>query len=255
MLRSATGKDGALFFQTERELVPLITHGLSFDRLRQLNEVWHHQSLMEYPQANEVLSRAIACDDSNSALYLLRGWNYGLWGKKLAAADDFQSAARLNSDGERSAAQRFYELEKITIDKDKSILNQLMNSSTAISKTKDSLRYALRGRCHAALEEYELSVTECNKALSLDSKCLFAYCARSDAYAYLGDYDKAIADCDKVISMNPDYPTIYCQRARIHHWMARHDLAQLDMEDNNRCHKNDPEALKSWRKQSAIDTR
>ena len=137
---------------------------------------------------------------------------------------------------------------------------------------------------YSALEQYEIAVTECNKALELDSHCAYAYGMRGSAYSDLGNYDKGIADCSKAINIEPDDPVHYMQRARIYRYMQRLDLALRDKEQEQRCwkkmdeekvqrekiaeenrqkelelayikmHKNDPEALKLLRGQLTTDS-
>lgn len=270
-------------FELSDELTPILTHRFSYERFVQLARAFSYANLQQYSQANYQLSCAIASDNSNSALYFLRGMNYQSWMKLKSAADDFEVSASLNPNGRKTEA---YALGKACVE----YLDATRKKLAGVEKVRPNNSFEKKAPEHVVrailcilLEKYDMAIAECNTALKFDDRYASAYSTRASAYSYLGNYDKAIADCTNAINIEPISPGYYRERAQIYRWMQRPDLALFDDEQEIGClkrleeedavrakvseekrqndlrlaylkiHKNDPEALDALRKISTND--
>jgi tetratricopeptide (TPR) repeat protein len=65
--------------------------------------------------------------------------------------------------------------------------------------------YTDRGVTYSNLKEYDLAISDHNKALELNSDFIFAYNGRGFAYLEKGEYDLAIADFNEALKRKPDF--------------------------------------------------
>ncbi|KEG13450.1 putative stress-inducible protein STI1-like [Trypanosoma grayi] len=78
--------------------------------------------------------------------------------------------------------------------------------------------YANRAACHQQTHNYELVISDCDKALEIDSKHVKALIRRAIAYEGLEKWKKALDDYNRANSLSPGLPTLSqgvlrCQRA------------------------------------------
>lgn len=128
-------------------------------------------------KALELMNEAVSSEPKNNRPYGMRGFVLMKMGKKSEAINDFSKAMELKSD--YAAA------------------------------------YCYRGHVYGSLREYEKSVADLNKCISLDLKpnqASVAYHARGLSYEFLKKYDEAIRDFTKAISLNPKYINAYGNR-------------------------------------------
>ncbi len=85
-----------------------------------------------------------------------------------------------------------------------------------------------RGIAHAKNGEYNLSITDFNKAIELDSNYADAYCNRGIAYDIKGECDLAIKDYTVAIQLKPDCAEAYNNRGNAYCEKGEIDKAIAD---------------------------
>jgi tetratricopeptide (TPR) repeat protein len=75
--------------------------------------------------------------------------------------------------------------------------------------------YCIRGTIYTSLDQYDLAIAACNKAIDLDPELAIAYNNRGKAYYYKGQYDLAIKDYNKAIELDPELKVAYYMKGII----------------------------------------
>ena len=88
--------------------------------------------------------------------------------------------------------------------------------------------YYNRGLVYLYLEQYELAIQDCDKALELNSNFAPTYINRGIIYFELGNYESAFNDYNKAIEYKPDYVNAYLDRGLILGTKGRFDEALYD---------------------------
>ena len=85
-------------------------------------------------------------------------------------------------------------------------------------------------QCYAyeAQKQYELAISNCSKAIEIDSKFAVAYFNRGHAYINLKKYDQAIADFTRDIELIPITTRSYVNRGFVYIQQNKYDLAIAD---------------------------
>jgi len=113
----------------------------------------------------------------------------------------------------------------------------LADCSKAISLApKLAIAYANRARIFILLSRYNDALKDSNKALALKPNLAEAYAAKGRAYDHFGDYQKELEYCNKAIALNSQSARYYCYRARAFRQL---DQYQRALEDANRSIKLD----------------
>lgn len=88
--------------------------------------------------------------------------------------------------------------------------------------------YNNRGTARFLLGKYEEAIVDLDKAIVLDPQNKRAYYNRGNAEIYLKHYDDAIADYDKAIALDPQYADAYNNRGTIKKALGRYEDAIVD---------------------------
>ena len=89
--------------------------------------------------------------------------------------------------------------------------------------------YNTRGVAHNEKGEFDLAMTDFNKAIELDPDFAKAYINRGAIYIEKGAFDLAIPDFDKAIELDPDDVAAYSNRGTAYANTGRFDLAVQDL--------------------------
>ena len=73
------------------------------------------------------------------------------------------------------------------------------------SESKDADFYFNQGIAYIDKAQYDLAISDFNKALDINPRDAEAYCNRGIAYREKGQYDQAISDYTKAIELNPNW--------------------------------------------------
>jgi len=73
-------------------------------------------------------------------------------------------------------------------------------------------------------------ISDCTKALELNSTLSEAYNNRGAAYARKGQYDQAISDFNKVLELNPNSAETYYNRAAAYYFKREYEKSWEDVE-------------------------
>ena len=78
-------------------------------------------------------------------------------------------------------------------------------------KTKE--QWYNEGHAHLNSQRYIEAVAAYSCAIKLDISYVDAYIGRSWAYHQLNEYEKTVTDCDRAITLNPSYALAYINRS------------------------------------------
>lgn len=93
----------------------------------------------------------------------------------------------------------------------------------------NALAYYGRAYAYDDLENYQMAIEDCTKAVQFDSPRLVdAYNNRGEAYRKSGNYPKAIQDYNKAIEFNPNYFKAYNNRGIAYRNLKQYDQAIKD---------------------------
>ena len=98
-------------------------------------------------------------------------------------------------------AWQFYERNAYIVSLE--YLNEAIALDLAISSTRLSKTFELRGLVRMQLKQYLASIIDFNKAINLDSKNPSLYYYRHLSHSVLSQYEEAIQDCKKLITLEP----------------------------------------------------
>ena len=98
-------------------------------------------------------------------------------------------------------AWQFYERNAYIVSLE--YLNEAISLDLAISSTRLSKTFELRGLVKMQLKKYQKSIIDFNRAINLNSKNPSLYYYRYLAYSVLSQYEEAIQDCKKLIILEP----------------------------------------------------
>ena len=98
------------------------------------------------------------------------------------------------------------------------------------------------GWCWCNLNEYDLAIANCTKAIDLNPNYTLAYNNRSYAWAGKHEYDMAIADCNRAIVIDPNDAKAYINRGNA--WNGKHEYEKA-LADSNRAIVIDPNNAKA----------
>ena len=99
-------------------------------------------------------------------------------------------------------AWQFYEKNAYIISLE--YLNEAISLDLAISSTRLSKTFELRGLVRMQLKQYQASIIDFNKAINLNSNNPSLYYYRHLAHSVLSQYEEAIEDCKKLIILEPE---------------------------------------------------
>jgi len=88
--------------------------------------------------------------------------------------------------------------------------------------------YRKRSSTYLALNEYQQSLEDLNRAIKLDPKVVKTYILRGQAYLFLNEYQRAIKDFDRAIKLNPNYAKAYGLRGEAYHLLNDYQQAIKD---------------------------
>ena len=92
----------------------------------------------------------------------------------------------------------------------------------------DPLTYYQRGVDYCNKGEFDMAISQFNKALDLDPKYVLAYINRGIAYGQKGDFDRAFSDFNKAISLEPGFYLSYYNRGYTYALNNQVDMAISD---------------------------
>ena len=125
------------------------------------------------------------------------------------------------------------------------------NFELAISELDKAIRlnpgnvvlYRVRGKAHKALEQNDLAIVDFSEAIRLNPNDAAEYTNRGTAYQGKHDIDDALADYDMAIRLNPTDPVAYFLRSGAYEERGELDLAIADYGIVIHLKKKDPLAL------------
>ncbi|CAN5694530.1 hypothetical protein BH24ACI2_BH24ACI2_10010 [soil metagenome] len=88
--------------------------------------------------------------------------------------------------------------------------------------------YHSRGIAYNKKKEYDLAITDYNKAILLDANYARIYVNRGLAYNNKNQHDQAIVDYNKAIELNPNFAIAYFSRGYAYHNKKQYDKAITD---------------------------
>jgi tetratricopeptide (TPR) repeat protein len=100
----------------------------------------------------------------------------------------------------------------------------------AVDFVKRGTEYLDRGDKNNNKADYDLAITEFDRALQLDPNSAAAYFGRGRGYLRKGDNSKAIADYSQALRLNPNDAISYSNRGRAYARMGDYDNAAADFE-------------------------
>ena len=98
-------------------------------------------------------------------------------------------------------AWQFYERSAYIVSLE--YLNEAISLDLAISSTRLSKTFELRGLVKMQLKKYQQSILDFNRAINLNSINPSLYYYRYLSYSVLFQYEEAIQDCKKLIILEP----------------------------------------------------
>ena len=98
-------------------------------------------------------------------------------------------------------AWQFYERNAYIVSLE--YLNEAISLDLAISSTRLSKTFELRGLVKMQLKKYQKSIIDFNRAINLNSKNPSLYYYRYLSHSVLSQYEEAIQDCKKLIILEP----------------------------------------------------
>ncbi len=90
------------------------------------------------------------------------------------------------------------------------------------------------------LGENEKAIADCNRAIELDSKFLWAYTWRAKCYTEMKDYNHALSDFSTAIRLNPKEAIHYVSRAKLRVKLEQYDFAIEDMNEAVKIDSDNP---------------
>jgi tetratricopeptide (TPR) repeat protein len=99
---------------------------------------------------------------------------------------------------------------------------------TPVAPVYDFAFYQKRASAHLNNKEYDLAVTEFNKAIELNPKDAPTFVNRGLAFLNQKNYERAIADFDKAIEINPKESKMYFDRGDLHEKLGNAEKALSD---------------------------
>ncbi|HHT9126660.1 MAG TPA: tetratricopeptide repeat protein [Candidatus Brocadiia bacterium] len=88
--------------------------------------------------------------------------------------------------------------------------------------------YYNRGTAYGKKGEYDRAILDFNKAIEINPRLAEAYYNRGTAYGKKGEYDRAILDYNKALEINPRLAEAYNNRGTAYSDKGEYDLAILD---------------------------
>ena len=98
-------------------------------------------------------------------------------------------------------AWQFYERNAYIVSLE--YLNEAISLDLAISSTRLSKTFELRGLVKMQLKKYQKGIIDFNRAINLNSKNPSLYYYRYLSHSVLSQYEEAIQDCKKLIILEP----------------------------------------------------
>ncbi|MDP6543193.1 MAG: tetratricopeptide repeat protein [Phycisphaerae bacterium] len=118
-----------------------------------------------------------------------------------------------------------------------------------LDRARLRLVYCCRGMAWCAKGDYDLGITDYNRAIELDPKFAYAYQCRGVAWHDKGAFGKAIADYTRAIKLDPKYA--YALRYRAMAWYATGAFAKA-VADYTRLIKLDPKFARTYRSRGMV---
>lgn len=146
-------------------------------------------NLKQYPQALEVIAKAIALKPENTALYALQG------------------EALQNLDRYSEAVDAY---------------------NKAISTENNPLILTRRSSLYRILAQQDLAFNDLNQAIKSDPRYTEGYINRGLAYFQIGDYQKALTHFDHVLTIDREDPRAYLGRGFAKHQLGEKTQAKAD---------------------------
>ncbi|MBQ4403074.1 MAG: tetratricopeptide repeat protein, partial [Selenomonadaceae bacterium] len=168
-------------------------------------------------EAAKFYSEAIELNPNNPKAYVARGSAYN--GTVLALKHKLEDSPRFKRvKFHGNNAETYYNLA-------------LKDFNKAIElKSNDAMNYAYRGYAHYTFEKYPQALADYDRALQIDSACLWVYMVRSSYYNHVKKDSKlAMADLNKAIELNPDKAGGYSMRSLLYKNAKQYQLALADI--------------------------
>ena len=87
---------------------------------------------------------------------------------------------------------------------------------------------AAEGVTYAGKSQWDLAITDLNKAIELDPQLAEAHNNRGWVYGSQGQWDLAIIDLNKAIELDPELAEAYFNRGSTYYYKGQEDLALAD---------------------------
>ncbi|MBE8950472.1 MAG: tetratricopeptide repeat protein [Quinella sp. 3Q1] len=168
-------------------------------------------------EAAKFYTEAIELNPNNPKAYVARGSTYtGTVSVLKHKIEDSPRFKRVKSHG--NSAETYYRLA-------------LEDFGKAIElNPNDAMNYAYRGYAHYTFGKYPQALADYDRALKIDSACLWVYMVRSMYYNHIKkDTKLAMADLNKAIELNPDKAGGYSMRSLLYKNAKQYQLALADI--------------------------
>ncbi|MBK9478424.1 MAG: tetratricopeptide repeat protein [Bacteroidetes bacterium] len=164
----------------------------------------------EYEKSIELLEPIINVNQTNAALYSLRGRAYMALSNFDKAISDFEKSSSIGSESLDllSLSQCQYYAGNFT--------EAVVQAEKFIGKqAQNALGYFAKGMAKCGLKEYEAAIVELTKVTELEAKNSVAYYYISRNNVLMEDYNKALKNVSKAIKLNQEYVEAIDLRAEI----------------------------------------
>lgn len=106
----------------------------------------------------------------------------------------------------------------------------------------DPRGYNCRGYGYELLKQYEPALRDFNKAIGMNPSFAQAFADRGATYASLEQYDRALQDLNQAIRLRPGIATFYLRRAAVYQSLRQYSKAIQDDTEAIRLQSDDPKA-------------
>ena len=205
---------------------------------RKLAEYFHelgyaYLRIKEWDRAITYYNKALIVDPDFAKAYINRGFTYRKKGQYQQALQDLNKAISLNPERAGAYAERgivyknMKKYDRAIRDCDKATYLDSKNVSAYINRGNV---YLIQGKPDAAIRDYTVVINVDSKSQDI----AIAYGGRGEAYQRKKQFDLSLRDFNKAISINPEYARVYYYRAIIWYNQKDFERAWADVE---KCRK------------------
>ncbi len=182
----------------------------------------------QYDHAVQSFTQAIAEEQGNDQVFLLRARAYVALKQNDEALVDIAEAVRLRQDNPEAYWLRGILYERMG--RNSEAIGDL-NAGIALSPQGSLARrlYATRGSVLLTMSEFEKAISDLNKALELGDTTDWTYFRRGRAFMELGRYKEAIQDFTKALERNRDHYDSRLERAWVFGCVRKFDKSIQDL--------------------------